>query len=350
MIKKIILLIFLFSSISLYALLAVNLELFISAKPAKAADDVWKIPELQIKFSDKIFVNRVECQKNVEGGMECKVPWIADYIAAIYKYAIGIVGILAVVVMMFGGLVWIMSAGNTSRVGEARAWITASITGLVLVLASYTILYIINPNLVNLNFLSVPVVKEELITSKAISGCKWTTIPKDQYCADVLGSGWVNRDGDKCAGEAPNWSDVCCCPPCPTECAAVGCEYCGECSDCITLKIPTKDGDMVNADLAIKLTSAYNDPSGRQNWRVTEAWPPAGQHASSCHKNGRCVDVNLTISNPTADDVKILYQSLVKSGLNPVYEAANCEPYRAVGVNCNAGSEYTNGSHFHVNP
>jgi len=73
---------------------------------------------------------------------------IGQYVEAIYKYAIGIVGILATVVMMMGGVIWITAGGNTERISNAKSWISASLTGLVLALASYTILYTINPNLV----------------------------------------------------------------------------------------------------------------------------------------------------------------------------------------------------------
>jgi len=76
---------------------------------------------------------------------------IGDYIKNIYRYAIGGVGILATVVMMFGGFVWITAGGNASRVGDAKAWIGAALSGLVLALASYLILNTINPALVNFN-------------------------------------------------------------------------------------------------------------------------------------------------------------------------------------------------------
>ena len=61
---------------------------------------------------------------------------IADYIRVIYKYAIGIVGILATVVMMIGGIMWMLSGGSPERAGEAKAYISASLTGLVLTLCS----------------------------------------------------------------------------------------------------------------------------------------------------------------------------------------------------------------------
>lgn len=72
---------------------------------------------------------------------------IGAYIKAIYKYAIGVVGILATVVLMWGGLVWLTAGGSAERVTEAKSWITASLTGLVLALCSFMILATINPDL-----------------------------------------------------------------------------------------------------------------------------------------------------------------------------------------------------------
>ena len=86
---------------------------------------------------------------------------IAKYIQAIYNYAIGIVGILAAVVLMFGGVVWITAGGSQERVKEAKAWIGASISGLVLLLCSYMILNTINPDLVNFKEIAPPPIAEK---------------------------------------------------------------------------------------------------------------------------------------------------------------------------------------------
>jgi hypothetical protein len=75
---------------------------------------------------------------------------IADYIKAIYNYAVGAVGIVAAVVLMIGGVMWITAGGNTSSVSEAKSMITAALTGLVLVMTSYLILGQVNPALINL--------------------------------------------------------------------------------------------------------------------------------------------------------------------------------------------------------
>lgn len=81
---------------------------------------------------------------------------IARYVRAIYNYGIGIIGILAAVVLMIGGVLWIVAGGNATQIGEAKSWIGAALTGLVLALTSYLILNTINPALVNLQITQIP--------------------------------------------------------------------------------------------------------------------------------------------------------------------------------------------------
>jgi|GEM_PF-3119010 hypothetical protein len=128
-----------------------------------------KIPKLQLTSSSTI-----KCkEKDEKGNSICKLPWIGEYISAIYKYAIGIVGILATVVMMIGGLIWLTAGGNQTRIGEAKSWITASVSGLVIALCSYLILYQINPELINLKPIKVAVViKGDEITPGTLSELK----------------------------------------------------------------------------------------------------------------------------------------------------------------------------------
>lgn len=125
--------------------------LFIPVNTVRA-DAKIKMPDPQIKISDELtqkLATPPDCS-TINGKTICKNSWIADYIEAVYKYLIGIVGILATVVMMIGGVIWITAGGNASRVGEAKAWIGGALMGLVLALASYTILYQINDETVKM--------------------------------------------------------------------------------------------------------------------------------------------------------------------------------------------------------
>lgn len=79
---------------------------------------------------------------------EAKTP--AQFIENFYRYALGIVGAAAFVVIIYGAILYTTSAGNPAKQQDARAWITGAIWGIVLLLSTYLILYTINPNLVNL--------------------------------------------------------------------------------------------------------------------------------------------------------------------------------------------------------
>ncbi|MBL7058507.1 hypothetical protein ISS03_04165 [Patescibacteria group bacterium] len=80
---------------------------------------------------------------------------LANYIEAVYKYGISLTGILAAMVMMFGGLIWATAGGDAGKVTEAKAWITAAISGLVLAMSSFLILQTINPELVKMQKLDI---------------------------------------------------------------------------------------------------------------------------------------------------------------------------------------------------
>jgi len=133
----------------------------------KADDSMpnWKMPELQIKIPGLNFTSIStifqKCEKDNKNKItNCAFPWIGEYIAGVYKYAIGIVGILAAVVLMVGGVLWIIAGGNATTIGEAKAWIGASLTGLVIALTSYTILYQVNPALVEFKPITLGIVQK----------------------------------------------------------------------------------------------------------------------------------------------------------------------------------------------
>lgn len=85
---------------------------------------------------------------------------LGEFIKKVYAYGVGITAILATVVLMIGGFQWIIAGGSGEKIGEAKAWITASLSGLVLALSSYMILNLINPDLVNFTVGSIKVIEK----------------------------------------------------------------------------------------------------------------------------------------------------------------------------------------------
>jgi hypothetical protein len=163
-------------------LIILNL-VFLAFPTQSLAEADWKMPDPEIRISDKLnFTNPTECGESYGNKVFC-VPWIGNYINAIYQFAIGIVGILAVVTLMIGGVIWLTAGGNTSRVGEAKNWIGASISGLVIALASYMILYYVNPDLTIFKPIRVISIKEEAQPS-AVGSCLWVGLKSNEKCND----------------------------------------------------------------------------------------------------------------------------------------------------------------------
>lgn len=74
---------------------------------------------------------------------------IANMIKGFYNYGIGIAGILAAIMLMAGGIIWLTSAGSSEKVSQAKNLLGGSIIGLVILFGSWIMLRTINPALVD---------------------------------------------------------------------------------------------------------------------------------------------------------------------------------------------------------
>ena len=93
------------------------------------------------------------------------------FIRNFYFFSIGASILVATVMIMIGGMIWVTSAGNTTRVSTARDFITQAIIGVILLLGAYTILQVIRPSYVTLESPLLP----EL-------GTFVTCVSKDKIC------------------------------------------------------------------------------------------------------------------------------------------------------------------------
>ena len=64
---------------------------------------------------------------------------IREGVMAIIQYALGFLGIIAIVLMLYGGFVWLTSAGNEEKVGQAKKIIIAAVIGLAIIFVSYAL-------------------------------------------------------------------------------------------------------------------------------------------------------------------------------------------------------------------
>jgi hypothetical protein len=85
-------------------------------------------------------------------------PNILEYLKNIYTFGIALVGGLAVIKIVYGGIVYMLSDVVTNK-SEAIKEIQAAVVGLLVALGSATLLFTINPKLLTLNFSMQPTVE-----------------------------------------------------------------------------------------------------------------------------------------------------------------------------------------------
>ena len=87
-----------------------------------------------------------------------------NFVNGFYQFALMIGGVLAFGAVVYGGILYAISAGNPGKQSEGKEWIKSAIYGLLLLAGAYLVLYTINPNLVNL---SLPPLSTITVTAPA---------------------------------------------------------------------------------------------------------------------------------------------------------------------------------------
>ncbi|MEX2053954.1 MAG: pilin [Candidatus Colwellbacteria bacterium] len=75
---------------------------------------------------------------------------LAHAVYNLYNWALGIGSLLALAIIIYGGVLYSASAGNPSRIEEAKKWITSALFGLALLFSTVIILNVVNPRLTTL--------------------------------------------------------------------------------------------------------------------------------------------------------------------------------------------------------
>ncbi len=74
------------------------------------------------------------------------IDLLFSYIGLIYRWSAGVIGIVSVFYLIYGGIKITTAGDNTAALDEAKTKIGQSLAGLVLLFVSAIILYTINPN------------------------------------------------------------------------------------------------------------------------------------------------------------------------------------------------------------
>ncbi len=68
---------------------------------------------------------------------------------SLVKLLMTFLGIIAVVIMLYGGFLWMTAAGNEDKVDQAKKLIMAAVIGLIVILSAYLIINFVVTNVSN---------------------------------------------------------------------------------------------------------------------------------------------------------------------------------------------------------
>jgi len=181
------------------------------------------------------------------GGVMTDFPAL---VLAIYKFGIWTIGISGLFMITIGGIMYAGSAGNTSTAGKANEIIIDALIGIAAAMISYLFLYVINPDLTQMNINFTPVnVDEPAETSKESAG--------------TLQGGIAGT----CRGLATQSGIA-------SQCSTVSSQLAGL-LNCVALKLPST------------IINSISDSRGYVNC-IPSAWIASCAHAKySCHYGGK---------------------------------------------------------------
>lgn len=215
------------------------------------------------------------------GDNPCDTGDVANFVNGLISFLIQMLGIIAVIVMVYAGFRLVTSGGNEGEATKAKELFTNVVIGIVIILAAWLVVDTIMKTLTG----------DGLDVWGRLTGGEYGT-------ATAL----VDNGATGAAG----------------------------CTNCVQIKgISCKNSKSCSVDPAYAERLEKLSSAGIQ---ITEAWPPTRTHQASCHTNGTCTDVVFADRNFNSERVKQFQELAASNGMRAVYEPPS-------GVSC-AG--YTN--------
>ena len=284
-------------------------------------------PNLQFNIGD---LDSNDFQPNEPGN------WIGQYIAAIYRYGVGVAAFLAVIMIMIGGLIWLTSAGKSGQVETGKDFVKSALFGLLLAMFSFVMLYAINPRLTVFQPLSIssPDLKSPAYGSSQNFCCNSLTGER----TELNETGQCNNPG----------LDVQCQPSQICDCSRdVGSVIDGVCQS-YECRYPAIKKPLDEAIACLTSTEIFK----KLNARITST--SGGTHTSgSCHYLGLAADVAWgggrgtdDMANTPSADKSAFEEEARRCDFTVVFSEIQCPSY--CDGNCGPGQCAWSAPHYHL--
>jgi hypothetical protein len=102
---------------------------------------------------------------------------LSQYVVGLYNFLLSIVGIVAVMMLIIGGMKYIAAAGNASVISDAKDTIWNAILGLLLALLSWVIVSTINPDVLYIKHPASSIIGNEFENDLGVCGVYDPAVP-----------------------------------------------------------------------------------------------------------------------------------------------------------------------------
>ena len=137
-----------------------------------------KCPEDSVCFSPSIYFPGLENLLGDNGRIVVEPDTLAKYIVELYKFLTGATAIIALFMITYGGLLWLLAGGNQGSISQAKEIITGALAGMIIALLSYVLLASISSGLVRFEGLNTTIVIPPVSTQSTQAG----TLAADVTC------------------------------------------------------------------------------------------------------------------------------------------------------------------------
>jgi heme/copper-type cytochrome/quinol oxidase subunit 2 len=73
----------------------------------------------------------------------------AEIVGGLISTVLSVLGIIAVVLIIYAGFIWMTAAGNTEKIDKAKKILGNAVIGLIIILMAYSITYFVTRSLLN---------------------------------------------------------------------------------------------------------------------------------------------------------------------------------------------------------
>ncbi|MBU0619474.1 MAG: hypothetical protein ABII94_01395 [Patescibacteria group bacterium] len=101
------------------------------------------VPVVQAETLQNAFGNEALNETAKGAGYNTGVTSPASIISAVIKIALSLLGVVFLLLMLYGGYLWMTARGNEQEVEKAKNIITSAVIGMLIVIGSYAITYFI---------------------------------------------------------------------------------------------------------------------------------------------------------------------------------------------------------------